>query len=236
MRDESTEIGGRGSGFATTRWSVVLAARGQNRRAGLDVLVRLYWKPVYTCIRRKWRRSNEDAKDLTQAFFADLLGRPTLERADAARGRFRTYLRACLDGFLAKAHEAETAAKRGGGAKARDFIVAESVADDGTPEAAFEKDWKETVLREAVERMKAECAKEGREGWFAVFEAMHLRAKPASYAELAKKLGVPETTVTNHLSRARARYRAHVKAIVRDSVATEEDFRVEMKSVFGEES
>jgi RNA polymerase sigma-70 factor (ECF subfamily) len=240
VRDPSTDIGGEATSFETTHWSLVLAARGTDRRAAFEALIRLYWKPVYVYVRRRWHRSNEDAKDLTQAFFADLLARESIDRANAGQGRFRTYLRACLDGFLAKTHEAERALKRGGGATTAslDFIVAdpESLDDVASPEAVYERNWKDAVLHEAVERLRAECARDGHETWFAVFESIHLKSGDgATYATVAARLGVPETTVTNHLARARARFRALVRGLVRDSVATEADFRDEMMSIFGEE-
>ena len=90
MKDDSTGIGGDETRFRTTRWSVVLAAKnapdGGPYRENLDALIQTYWKPVYTYVRRRWSKSNEDSKDLTQGFFADLIGRPFLAQVDPGRG------------------------------------------------------------------------------------------------------------------------------------------------------
>ncbi len=117
MRDTWTTIGGDETRFGATRWSLVLRAREgvANGRESLEDLVRIYWKPVYAHVRRHWGKTNEDSKDLTQAFFADLLTRPFLARVTPEAGSFRTFLRRCLENFLRNRHDADRALKRGGG-------------------------------------------------------------------------------------------------------------------------
>src|SRR5262245_56770343 len=131
--------------FATTRWSLIAAAQdsGEPARQALADLCALYWFPVYGYIRGR-RRDHDAAQDLTQAFFAGVLERNGLAHADPARGRFRSYLLAACQNFLANQHDFETAHKRGGGrpALSLDFGTADQryliePADGRTPERLF---------------------------------------------------------------------------------------------------
>jgi len=103
--------------FATTHWSVVLAAGHRSvpgAQEALEKLCRTYWYPLYAFVRRLGR-SPADAQDLTQGFFAYLLERHMVAQADPQAGRFRSFLLASLKHFLAHEHERDTALKRGGG-------------------------------------------------------------------------------------------------------------------------
>lgn len=142
-----TDLGGPRVNFEPTAWSLVRAARGS--RDALDELVRAYWKPAYFFVRRKGY-DVEDAKDLTQEFFARLLEKRTLDVADPGRGKFRTFLLTCLENFLRDEHGRRNAKKR----KPRfDFVEAET---QFRPDQSFERDWATAVLERAFERLKAE--------------------------------------------------------------------------------
>ena len=128
--DTDTEMGGPESRFPRTRHSLIHEIQGDNQRLrarAIEAILAAYWKPVYKYVRLRWRESNEDAKDLTQGFFTRLLEKDALARYDTAKGGFRTYLRACLDSYLANEHRAERRLKRGGGAilESVDFETAE---------------------------------------------------------------------------------------------------------------
>src|SRR6266536_1803550 len=99
---QSTETGA--VAFATTHWSVVLAARGESTeaKAALEKICRTYWWPLYGFVRRQSYKP-EEAQDLTQAFFARLLERKDLETVRQERGRLRSYLLASVKNFLSKA-------------------------------------------------------------------------------------------------------------------------------------
>ncbi|HET9480243.1 MAG TPA: sigma-70 family RNA polymerase sigma factor, partial [Candidatus Polarisedimenticolia bacterium] len=106
-----------GGGFPTTHWSAVAGTRSEdpNERArSFGTLVAAYWKPVYKYIRVRWRKSDEDARDLTQEFFALAFEKRFFAPFDPARARFRTFLRTCLEGFLANQDKAARRLKRGG--------------------------------------------------------------------------------------------------------------------------
>src|SRR5262249_23729557 len=119
QRDPDTSIGGAATRFPSTRPSLVGAGRPATlRKDALDAFAIAYWKPVYTHIRWKWRASNEDAKDFTQAFFGLIVSEPILARFDPERASFRTYLRLCVDRFVANRRAGDRRLKRGGGASA----------------------------------------------------------------------------------------------------------------------
>lgn len=114
MHDD-TDLGGPGSAFPLTRGSVVRAAADDdpaNRQRAQDSLIAAYWKPIYKYLRLRWHCDNEDAKDWTQAFFAQALDNGFFEKFDPARARFRTYVRLCLDGLVSKQRRAEGRLKR----------------------------------------------------------------------------------------------------------------------------
>src|SRR5437667_1925465 len=159
-----------GQWFATTHWSVVVAA-GQRESLhsveALEVLCRQYWRPVYAFIRRRGH-GPDDAQDLTQEFFARLLEKNFVKSADASKGRFRTFLLTAVSRFLINDRERAQAQKRGGGralfslddARAEDGFRVEP-ADDATPETIYERRWAETVLEAVLARLRQEYEKVG---------------------------------------------------------------------------
>src|SRR5216683_2423563 len=123
-----------GSKFPPTRWSVIDAARSNDpaeQARALDTLFAAYWKPVYKYVRLKWNRPAEDAQDLTQGFFAELLERDLLAKYAPEKSRLRTYLRLCVDSFVMNEDKATRRQKRGGNVLhvALDFTAAEGELD-----------------------------------------------------------------------------------------------------------
>lgn len=150
--DKDTDIGGHRGRFPATRHSVlqgVGSADSQVRRRAFETLVDAYWKPVYKYVRIKWGEGNEDAKDLTQDFFALALEKGFFERYEPSRARFRTYLRTCLDGFVSNQRKAAKRLKRGGGTESLslDFEDAEGelrpyeIPDGLDMEEYFHREW-----------------------------------------------------------------------------------------------
>src|SRR5271155_1609625 len=114
---EDTKIGGPGGNFPATRWSAIVAARSTDsaeRARALETVVESYWKPIYKYVRIRWNKSNEDAKDLTQEFFSRLIEKNYLGDFDPSKARLRTFLRVCVDHFVANEAKAATRLKRGG--------------------------------------------------------------------------------------------------------------------------
>jgi RNA polymerase sigma-70 factor (ECF subfamily) len=223
--------------FPTTRRSVVLALAStdaEERTRAFDTLVALYWRPLYKLARVAWRRTREDAEDLTQSFFARAFEKESLAGYDAAQAAFRTYLRVLFERHAANEAKAESRQKRGGGEVHLDFESAEAelAHDDGaaSPEEYFHREWVRSVFALAVERLR-ESAKELD---FAVFEEYDLDdANRPSYRELAERHGVAETTITNRLAAARRQFRQLVLDTLREATASEQEFRAEARALLG---
>jgi RNA polymerase sigma factor (sigma-70 family) len=229
-------------GFATTHWSVVLAAgdsgSGSSREA-MERLCRTYWFPLYTYLRRRGCDVHE-AEDCTQAFFAALLQRHGLQRADPHQGKFRSFLLACLNHFLADERDRAGAQKRGGGTEIISLDIEDAEtryrlepAHDLTPEKLFEKSWALTILNNAMAKLKSEYAERGRQ---ALFEALkpHLPAGrgPTSYKEVANRLGMTEAAVKVAVHRLRDRYRQLVREEIAQTVSTPQQVEEEIRDLF----
>src|SRR5438067_6023195 len=155
-------------GFPPTRHSALSAVRSADsaeRARGLAALSSVYWRPVYSYLRLRWRRPHDEAADLAQEFFAELIDKDLLSRFDPSRARLRTYVRVCIDGLVSNSDKAASRQKRGGGAAALqlDFEGAREEVERlaGTAESAeslFEKEWARGVFALALQRLRDSCA------------------------------------------------------------------------------
>jgi RNA polymerase sigma-70 factor (ECF subfamily) len=236
MPHNGTEIGGPGAAFPSTLWTEILEARNRDAtgfRERLDALVRRYWKPVYWTLRTRWNRSNEEAKDLTQSFFASFLEKDRLSNVGPEKGRFRTFLRVVLDNFMRNELEAAAALKRGGGAAPLPLDALEEMPVQSPaprPEEAFDRAWAVHVFREAMRDVEAEHRRAGRERQFRVFERHSLDREPPTYAALAAEFGFTVHEVENALKQSRAALakalRARVRETLADDASVEDELRV----------
>jgi RNA polymerase sigma-70 factor (ECF subfamily) len=227
--DADTAIGGNRDRFPSTQASLIAAAAGDP--PAMERVVALYWKPVYKFIRLKFGKDNEAAKDLTQSFFASALEREFFQRFDPAKAGFRTYLRMAVERFAARQHEAENRQKRGGGVEYEDLDGAEACGE--SPEDVYLREWRRQLFALAIEDLRAECARAGKLTEWAVFEAYDLaEAERPSYAELARRHGVAETSVTNYLAWARRGLRAFVTGRLRGVTSGERELRDEMRRLW----
>jgi DNA-directed RNA polymerase specialized sigma24 family protein len=242
---------GSSGAFPATRVSVVRdlgSADPARRAAAYDALARSYWRPVYVYIRLRWRRSAEDAQDLTQEFFTRAFEREYLTRYDPDRARFRTFVRTCLDGFLANDDKAAGRLKRGGGfaVAAVDFarfdadLAAHARSEDPDPERWFHREWVRSLFADAVEELRAQCAAAGHATAFTLFQRYDIDGDSGgerpTYAGLARDTGLAVTSVTNELAWARRAFRAIVLAHLHELCATEEEFRAEARDLLGTEA
>lgn len=246
MHDD-THIGGAGSRFPQTRGSAIIAARSgdaETRNRGYAALVAGYWKPVYKYIRLKWHQSNEDAKDLTQGFFAQAMEKEFFQGYDPAKARFRTFLRTCLDGYIANENKAGKRLKRGGNAQIMglDFENAEGEIRElqlsaGTvPEDFFERESLRSLFEVALARLKEACETAGKMQHYRIFERYDLRedeAEKITYDQLAAEFDLPVSQITNHLAYVRREFRRLVLEILRELTASDEEFRSEVREVLG---
>ncbi|MDZ3822883.1 MAG: sigma-70 family RNA polymerase sigma factor [Pseudoxanthomonas sp.] len=207
--------------FATTRWSLIMDARGEPEQArrALEAICRNYRRPVLAFIRHRGHGPSE-AEDLTQEFFARLLERRWDTQADPARGRFRAFLLTSLKHFLANARAASVAAKRGSGqaeVALDDAGHALAAPDADTPDLVFERAWALTVIERAFERLREEAVQAGK---LALLERLEPflgeGAEPADYQRLGQTLGLRPNTVAVAVHRLRARLRELVRAELAD--------------------
>jgi DNA-directed RNA polymerase specialized sigma24 family protein len=227
--------------FATTRWSVVLAA---GRRASpeaegaLAALCGSYWYPLYAHARRRGLHA-EDARDRTQAFFARLLETDGLAVADPGRGRFRSFLLAAFGHFLANEWDRERAARRGGGRPALSLDVAAGEsryrlepADEATPERIFDRQWALTVLDRALERLRDEYHRGGKGDLFDALKPALAGDRGTPYAEVAGRLGMTEGAVKVAAHRLRGRCRDLVRDEVAQTVGAPDEVDDELRHLF----
>jgi RNA polymerase sigma-70 factor (ECF subfamily) len=225
--------------FVTTHWSVVLAAGAsltEDRTRALEALCRTYWYPLYAYVRRTGR-TPEDAKDLTQAFFAYFLQKGAFALADPERGRFRTFLLSALKNFLINEYHRQRAEKRGGGRELISLDDAEGEAryiaepaDLTTPEALYEQRWATTLLEAALKRLRQEYAATKHA---AVFDALKAyvwgEQSVTSCAALAAELGVSEEAAKKVVQRLRQRYAQMVRAQIAETVGTPAELEDELR-------
>jgi RNA polymerase sigma factor (sigma-70 family) len=237
---EDTDIGGEAVAFPRTPASAVLGVRADDpvaRGRAFATLVAAYWKPVYKHLRLRFRKGNEDAKDLTQAFFANALERGAFSAFATDRGRFRTFVRACLRNFVLNEEAAGKRLKRGGAADLSvDFDAAElELSADDDPEALFDRDLVRTLESLAVRELEGELAARGKQIYFDLFSRYYLadEEERPTYAALAEETGLKATDVTNHLAFTRKRLRAITLTKLREITASEDEFRDEARELLG---
>lgn len=247
--DDSENTGTPRDRFPVTRLSAIVASSSsdqEERTRAFEVLVSAYWMPVYKYIRIKWNKPSEDARDLTQGFFLEAIEKNFFGRYDAHKAKFRTFLRTCLDGFVANENKAASRIKRGGDATilSLDFDGAEEQLKIGTPPAAnatdeyFEKEWTRSVFSLSLESFRAQMLEAGKATHLRLFQRYVLDddddGRPAtSYKTLAAEFGLSTSDVTNYLALARREFRRVVLDRLRELTATDEEFRREARALLG---
>jgi RNA polymerase sigma factor (sigma-70 family) len=225
--------------FLTTRWSCVLRAgemEGQAAAKALEELCRNYWKPLYFYSRRVGF-GPEDAQDLTQGFFLNLIEKQSFTQADRERGRFRTFLLSAFSHFIANHRRHHATQKRGGGREfiAMDVAVLEaSLAGPGqeavTPEVQFERSWAFTLLENVMGRLRGEYVQANR---LELFEALEPALAPAQgrlgYAAMGARLGLSESAVAVSVHRMRKRYGQLLREGIAATVDSEEEVEAELR-------
>lgn len=246
MGDLNTEIGGPGRSLPTTEHPLLASIRAgdpRRRDAELEKLVGLYWKPVYSLIRRTWAKSNEDGKDLTQDFFSEVVLQGNLaERYTPEKGSFRGYLKGALRNFLAKRTRDETREKRGGGVRTSSLDIPEAELQEVLPDAhalppeeVFDNTWRRVVLDRSTRLLKERLAQQGKPVYFEVFRRYDLEAVDgaASYESVARELRISADDVKNYLTRSREEFRNAVRSVLCESVGSPEDLSAEWDALFG---
>jgi len=227
--------------FVTTHWSIVLSAKqGEPNEVGiaLEKLCRTYWWPLYAFVRRRGYGAH-DAQDLTQEFFARLLAKDFLRPVDQSKGKFRSFLLAAMEHFLAKVWRRANAQKRGGeftfvsiNDETAEQPYLQISSREHSPEKIFEREWATTLLSQATTHLRREFVESGKEGLFETIKVFLIGEKQAaSYAELATKLGTTEAAMKMAVSRMRQRYRELLRTEIANTVSSPEEVDEEMRAV-----
>jgi RNA polymerase sigma factor (sigma-70 family) len=224
-------------GFQTDWLAVRAAGQSTPEAAGaLEKLCRTYWYPLYAYVRRRGHDPHE-AQDLTQEFFARLLASPWLQDVHPSKGRFRAFLLASMNHFLANKWRREQAQKRGGGRAvfSLDAVEAEEryrfePIHDQSPDKVFEHGWAIALLNSVKTRLREEYAASGKRGLFEELKGVLDGEKnQRSHAETATRLGMSEAAVKKTAQRLRERYlallRAEVAQTVKDPGEVDEEIR-----------
>ena len=228
--------------FATTHWSVVLAAGG---RAGshcaeaLQSLCQTYWFPLYAFVRRQGVQPDE-ALDLTQGFFARLLEKQWLTAADPELGRFRNFLMASIRHFMSNEWACQRAKKRGGGHchLSLDIEDAETryrlePADDRSPEQVYERQWALAVLDRVMAELRSDYAARGKSEQFDLLKGcLALGSKERSYTKTAEHLNTTEGAVRVMVHRLKQQYRDILRRQIAQTVSSAEEVESEIRHLF----
>lgn len=236
----NTTLGGWNIDFTTTSWSKICAPQEESeaQRKALSHLTERYWKPIYFYIRSRWRKSNEEAKDLTQEFFAWVIEGDLLKRVERGHGRFRSFLKTVLENFLLVEHRRQGSQKRGGHRRILSLDVEPHVELDMlskgmTPEEVFKTAWKGTLLDEALKELEASYEAEGRPAYFAIFQEYDLTThEQLSHEELANRYHLRPINVAGCLRNARGRLRKIIIRLVSESVGNTTDLNEELSDLF----
>lgn len=245
-----TTTGESNGTFRTTHWTEIFDARSDDeprRHKALNELARQYWKPIYYFLRCKGY-PHDEAKDLTQDFFCDVvLGQDLVQKADPAKGRFRTFLLAALVRYVGKVHRAQKAKRRtpeGGLVSLEhvDWLNVPEPAHVGTPTEAFDYAWATTLLDQVHAVVATKCHEAGNPAHWGLFRARFLlpfmdNTEPASLAHLCEKYGISGKARASKIIHKvkhlfRATLRRHVRQFVGSDAEVDEEVRYLMKIFF----
>ncbi len=245
MRQDYTDMGGAGKAFLTTHWSMVEEAGSGDQdksQAMIGLLLGRYWKPVYCYLRHKGH-SNEEAKDLTQGFFHQVvLGRNLIQRADPSKGRFRSFLLTALNRYVMNVHEAATAYKR----IPKDKLVSFDMDDpldlpaalkQSPPEDSFNYAWVSTLIEEILADVEVTCRRRNLTVHWQIFRDRLLRptlqgTDPPSMQELCKRYGVAEPVkASNMITTVKRLFQAALRKHVRNSVVSDSYVDAELEEI-----
>jgi DNA-directed RNA polymerase specialized sigma24 family protein len=241
---DHTNIGGEGQTFLTTHWSLIESIRSEadSSHALIGSLLKDYWKPVY-CYLRRHGYKNEDAKDLTQSFFHEIvLSNELVQQADQRKGRFRTFLLTALRRFLINAKHKETARKRVPKGKliAMDVVDPDNLAavsEDISPDESFNFAWVSSLLERVFEEVENSCNHDGKTVYWKVFEERVLQpimdqTDPPTVKEVCSKYGIPDGhKLANMIITTKRRIRSVLEKHIRKLVTSPEEVSDELQEM-----
>jgi RNA polymerase sigma factor (sigma-70 family) len=223
--------------FPPTRWSLVLSSTSENKTAALDELSRLYWSPLYVFCRRRGL-SQEDAEDITQRFFHDLVksNAAFLDEASPSGGRLRTLFLRILQRRIVEYHRHTHREKRGGGSAVFSLDAADAeqlvtaIDPAASPEEAFDRQWALNVLELALARQEKEFAASGRQQHFAVLAPfLGLTNSEPDYTAVEQSLGVTAATARQTVLRFRDRFRRYLREEIAETIADTDEHAIDVE-------
>ena len=234
MKNDSTS-----DDFLTTRWSVIIAAKDEDSPEAFDALetlCRVYWRPLYVYIQSQGH-NRQEAEDFTQGFFQRMLEPGFFNQVDRSKGRFRSFLLACLKHYLLDEYKYERRQKRGGGIKplALDEEVLESElemiqARETNPDYVFDQRWAFTVLKAALAKLQSEFESQGRQEQFSVLKPLLTGEVTEAKTDLiCKKLKMTSNYFRVTLHRLRQRYRELIRHEIAETVSHPSEIDSEMR-------
>lgn len=238
----SSENQNRSSGrvFATTSWSMVVqaaTAESPESSFALADLCEAYWYPLYSFVRRKGY-NREEAEDLTQSFFSELLDKKQLRVADQQRGRFRTFLLAALEHFVSKQWRAKNTLKRGGGSTTIpfDFQTADEQYSnepfhEWTPQKIFERNWALAILSKTLDGVRKQYSESGKTEQFEELKVYLGDSSNVTYKSMAEKLDTTEGAIKVAVHRLRVRYGEQLRIQIARTVEFTSDVNQELQSL-----
>jgi DNA-directed RNA polymerase specialized sigma24 family protein len=231
-------------GFPATRLSVIERIRTTDpdaRRQAFGDIVEGYWKPVYKHLRVTWHLDTEDARDLTQGFFADAFQKSWLERFEPEKARFRTFVRVCADRFVMNARQSASRIKRGGAARLvpldfdgadREIVARSASATD--PDEYFHQEFVRALFERSLTAVRGELEAAGKGVHYTLFERYDVTPAPGvSYAQLAEEFGLTTTQVTNYLAQVRRTFRTRALDALRGLCGSDAEYAREARELFG---
>jgi RNA polymerase sigma-70 factor (ECF subfamily) len=246
VRRDQTDMGGTAQTFLTTHWSLIEGIQQQQdpEQAMIGLLLRRYWKPVY-CYLRRSGYGNEQAKDLTQGFFHEVvLGRQLVQRADPSKGRFRAFVLHALKQYVIDTQRRQTTQRHIPPAKLVPLDMADPPAEIEAmssldAEQSFNYAWKADLLDRVLAEVRDRYARQGMESHWGVLQdrlvgPIMSDCPPMPYPEICQKYGIEnETTAANMLKTARRLFRSLLEKHVRQTVVRGEAVEEELQEVFG---
>jgi len=239
-----TDIGGKGGTFLTTRWSLVdhIQSSGDKNRELIGLLLDRYWKPVYCFLRHKGY-GNEQAKDLTQGFFHEIvLEKDLVERADQTKGRFRTFLLHALDQYLLNEKRRQTTQKRNPKGELVSFEIINPPAlpeavSKLDPEDSFNYAWTASMLDQVLSEVEERCLEDDLEIHWRVFQDRVVRpilenTSPLSFAEVCEKYGIDDQKkAANMVTTVKRRLQKALKQYIRNTATSDDEIHKEFAEI-----
>ena len=241
---EQTDIGGAGEAFLTTHWSLIedIKLKEDKDKALMGLLLKRYWKPVYCYLRHKGR-NNEQAKDLTQGFFHEVvLNRNLVQRAEQCKGRFRSFLLHALNQYLINVQTAEAAKKR---IPAKKLVqlemidpveVPQAISNLG-PEDAYNYAWLSGLLDQILSEVEAKCRQDGMEIHWNIFHDRVIQSilenvEAPSLADICEKYGIEDEKKASNMNiTVKRRFQEALKQYIRNTVMSEAQINEELEEI-----